>query len=160
MPRSEIIYAGENEIVTLGGVGDEQRLDITCDLPQNFSYALAELHADISTAGGTTNTWDVDAIAFIVDATGPDRTVNVSMPVTAGGVVDDIVLPRRVYKLENPMKAVLVPPPNSTGAKLGITFNNDVQGAVGALVTFFIRFYQYDIEQAHHYAVNTPNLIR
>ncbi len=160
VPRSEIVFSGINEIVTLGGVGDEQRLDITCNLPQNFSYALAEFHADISTAGGTTNSWDVDAIAFLVDATGAGRSISVSMPVTANGVADDIVLPRVVYDIGKVMSAVLVPPPNTSGAKLGVTFNNDIQGAVGALVTFYIRFYQYDIEQAHHYSVNTPTLIR
>ncbi len=160
VPRSEIVYSGEAVVVTAGMVGEEQRLDITCELPQNFSYALAEFHCDIATAGGTTNSWDADAIAFMVDAVGTDRTINVSMPITAEGIVDDVVLPRRVYNLQNPMRAVLVPPPNTIGAKLGATFNNDVQAAVQAAVTFYIRFYQFDIEQAHHYSVNTPTLIR
>ncbi len=160
VPRAEVIYSGILQVVAASGVGDTQRLDITCELPQNFSYAMAECHIDITTAAGTLNTWNDDGILFLVDANNPARSIFVSSPLHSQGVIDTEMTPKHVYNLENIMKGVLVPPPNSIGAKVGLTFNNTTEGSVAATTSFYIRLYQFDIEQAHHFAVNTPDLIR
>lgn len=161
VPRAEIVYTGLNQVITAGGVGNTQRVAIACAFPRNFSYGLAEVHVSINVATGQTMSWNLNGVCIVVDASTADgRTLSIPLPMLANGIADAGNKPQVLYNLDADLKTVVVPQPNTTGAQLSFGSDNPVENAPEATMNFFIRLYQYDIEQAHHYAVNTPTLVR
>jgi len=164
VPQAEVIYKILNGAVTVGGSGNEQRLDVTFEIPRNYAYAVVGVAVSITVVNGLTNSWDDDADLFIVDATGSGRTFEAHMRFGSGPVLDTLGTPRKTYAVDSGsfglVRTIVVPPPNSTGQKFAITFENLTQDAPAALVQVFARALLYTIEQAHHFQVNTPMLVR
>lgn len=161
VPRSELLFKEfGGDAITAGGVGNTQRSTIICNLPQNFAYAIAEIHISLRTIAGTTNSWNKHAKVLYSDAQASERTFKVPLALQSQGVTDTESDPTVVYSLVRNVNSVLVPPTGTMGQSLNITFNNAVEDAPETTLVAFIRVYQFDIEQAHHYAVNTPQLVR
>lgn len=164
VPQAEVIFKIFSGAVTVGGSGNEQRLNLTCEIPRNYAYALVGVYASITVVNGLANTWDDQADLFIVDAVGSDRSFEAHMNFTSGAVFDTLALPRKTYGVTDGsmglVKTIVVPPPNSTGQKFGLSFENLTQDGPAALVQLFARCLLFTIEQSHHFAVNTPTLVR
>lgn len=162
IPRGEVQYRIVGGAVTIGAVGEDQRIAITCSFPPNFSYVLAEVTMKIAVGQGLDNDWQAVAIGNITDSTGVDINYQTNFEGINTAIGDDttVVGPKRIYGFDNLPKVTILTPPGSTPGRLAVTCANlTLAGPVGTL-DFFARFYQYDVTQTHHYAVNSPTLIR
>ncbi len=158
-PRGELTFVADTEAIALTGAGDNQNLRIRCTLPQGFAYVLADLAFDVFAAvAGDANNFPVNATAFIVDSSvaGQDRTyrtdfsmISESSSLTPGNLI-------KTYRPVNQGGKVIRCAPGQTGEMRLDAFNLTANDGAYTLHTFFARFLQYDIEQAHHYQVNSP----
>lgn len=160
VPRGEVVYSTTNEAVTVG-TGDGQFLEIICNLPRNFAYVLMEIHLGITGVG--VDDWDEVALAALVDTKTPNgRSFNLQMQGTSNGLGHR--LPgsnfsfRRLYTFEDYAKVLV----QGSAARLNVDLANDGLGDLDqvAAFEFYARFLMYDIDQAHHYQVNTPTPVR
>lgn len=158
-PRADVIFKDNGVEVTAGGAGNTQRLAVACNLPQNFSYGFAEFHFSISTPTGSVNNWEANGLSIIVDAAA-GRTSFINSPLFNRGVADSFSLPTRDYQIESKFSGILLPPANTSGAKMAITLANLTENMPAGTLNYYIRFYQFDVEQAYHYRLNSPQLIR
>lgn len=159
VPRQEVIFNIIDGDITVAAGGADQDLSITCNLPVNFSYALMEVHLAIN--GADAADWGNSALAIWTDGDATDRTIACLFEGTSKGVAGTSsssfgALSRQYTFADKP--TVILLPANEPKLVLKVA-NSTIDGA--AMNTHFMaRMLMFDIDQAHHWEVNTPMPIR
>lgn len=137
--------------------GDSQKVDIQCDLPVNFAYTLMEIHMSIF--GADIADWETNGDCFFTDGTGSlpqGRTMISAIPAWSEGVVGTLLAFRFDFQgmgVQLPANAVSTP-------QLRFIMANDTIDGSAMTVNFCARFLQFNIEQAHHFEVNSAMAVR
>lgn len=160
IPRAEVFVGGLDIDITAGGVGNTQRFTLGMHLPRNFAYVLAEINVVIEVEAGLAMTWDAYGAGELSNGPDQDRSHATPISLESPGVSDSTGNPRRIYTAPHPPKYLVLPPENKPGPYFALVWGNSTTDAPAAVSSFLIRFYQYDVEQAHHFAVNSPSLTR
>lgn len=158
-PRQEVLFKILDGDVTISGVGDTQDIAITCDLPQNFAYALSEIFLEIH--GDDVATWDVAALGILQDGTNVGRTMNLCFEGLGKNVMFNTSGSfgplSRAYQFVSIPQVILVP---TDAPSLKIKLGNDTTDQSAMNINFVARLLMFDISQAHSAQVNTPIPIR
>lgn len=155
IPRGEVAFNVDGGSVTLAGVGDTQRANVTCTLPGGYAYVLRETF--LSMTAIDVEDWDDVGFGSFQDAEQSTvRKNRMLFQLVSAGAVNITTAKRRCWDYTILPKQVLYPASATEGAVYIATIINAVtNGAAGNLV-FNARFLQFDIEQANHYSVNSP----
>lgn len=168
LPSAELIFTIVNGAVTVAAAGEDQSLMINCDLPRSFCYVLVDcsLFLDCRDA----DEWDQGTSSLLQNATTatPDVIipVEISNDFLAFGSSSVGANDVRIYTLKNRPSKVIVPTsalgaggPTSNG-RLRVFLGNTTIDGVAGIIHFHARFLVFDRNQAQHWQVNTPVLVR
>lgn len=159
VPRQEIIFGTESGSVTLSGVGDTQSLFFRNVLPAGFAYAMSELSCMIQdTVAGQLDDWKAPTCYITDSDADPGYKVGLTMRVDT--TVLSSGLTKQVWQVESPLKQLIIPRGQATDAFVQVgSFNASTNKAA---LTFwgYARFFQYNLNQAHYWAVNSPVPVR
>lgn len=157
-PRGEVIFNETAAVITAGAVGDSQALEFRCACPENFAYALVELHMNLFGAVTEAADWD-DVARGKLDS--PEFAVPFEMDSKGvyTGIAGNGGPEGRNWSLTAPVRALARPRPAVANTLSVKTSNVNLNGAVMTLFCY-ARFMMYDISQIHHPGVNSPELIR
>lgn len=150
--------------IALTGVGDNQLLSFSHNLPRNWAWALLDFYARIVMVATGTNAWDACGLLQIAD---DNSSVNQSFRATMELFSDDVcfftgnALEGRAFRLrpERGFTGIILPGANDAVNFTGQLFNSTTQEAA-AVFECYTRWLQYDVNQAHNYAINTPIPVR
>lgn len=159
VPRREVRFAVIDGAIAAGGAGNTQTLRVNCLPEPNFAYVIIEAFANIDIVG--TNNFQAEAVYSITD----DRAdiartyfwfnqMSGTAAVSAGGVKS------KIYRAAQVPQLTVTPAAEGDGMQLQFTFTNFVENDNAYTYDFFCRLLQYDIEQANHFAVNSPSPVR
>lgn len=159
LPRAEVHFGGPqlSANVTVAAAGEDQRIDITCVLPSGYAYVLRELHLGMQ--NDDVADWEDNGFTTFQNATtDADRTTFVPMGINSpgGGANGPALFRWKNWTLTDPIRQVTLPAIGNQGLEFFLSLQNPVIDGAAGFAHFQIRFLQYDIEQAHHYAVNNP----
>ncbi len=166
IPRAELVYSFLDETIDSTGVADLMRLQVDIRLPQSYSYSLVDFalsikgdQTDMTAKIPTGVTWQLfDAVTAakqlaLYSAEAP--SIAGVLPVNANVGFDA----RIQYSVPHKPKMTWVLQPGEDGRCLINLTALDLNTAASEASGYF-RFLQYDVDQAHHWAVNTPSLTR
>lgn len=160
--RGEIVFSVFDGAVALSGVGDNQFITITCLLPLNYSYTLADFFLSITSTAGETNGFD-DALAcrLLDDNTGTDRTFAFMLPNHAGPIANFSAGLKEVltYCLDC-FPTQLLKSAGQGALNLNVQCFNATANDAAYEVNFYARFQQFDINQALNAQVNRQTPVR
>lgn len=157
MPRGRIDFANSSSTITAGGA-EGQIWIVSCTLPENYAYVIQEVHSSIAGPIADIANWDTTALGGFTDT---DNILISFDGVNVAGVTGvTVLLDNRQYTFDMPPKSIILADTGPTGTVLTVTHSNRTIGDAEVAGGFFASFMMYDIEQAHHVLVNTPQLIR
>lgn len=162
VPRQEVRFVDKGTTVPDPGVGDNQAISVLCLPPQNFAYALVDVNLFVqSTLAGTFNLPKGFFTLFQDAMTAAASTVMASLCVEAGTIVHSTggAVDTFQYCMRDPFRQILTPAPGNQ-VSLSLSMFNTTADDVDYTVAVYCRMLMYDIDQANHYAINTPQLIR
>lgn len=153
IPRGEVVFSLINGAITVSGAGDNQLLLITATLPSGFAYVLAESYLSIKNAD--VDAWQAVARFRLRDSSNTPRW-SIHQRYEAGAVINETTANfTRTYQLNcTPMQKVMLCDRATSGELVVSCMNLTLDQAAGT-VDFFCRFYQFDLNQGFHWAVNT-----
>lgn len=156
VPRSELIFTVSSGPILIEAGGSNQEVNITVVLDAGFSYSIQEAYASIKSVDGG----DWAANGFVIVNTGAllGTTVRIELESELSTAFVDGANTNRGYQWRNFPGNLLMP--SDTGASATFKLGNQSIDGAAATLQFMCRVIQYDIEQAHHYQVNTPILTR
>lgn len=158
VPRGDINFDIINEAVTVGGSGNEQKINVTCNLPTGFTYVFAEMSAYLTGTGA--DNWDTDANTYIIDQSGDATWIAPNdFSSTAGFFHTTVTNFGRAYTLRGPTLTKLIVPLTAQGQLFMSLFNTTQDDAAG-IFSFHARFHMYDVLQSFFSPLNTPILTR
>jgi len=159
--RAELIYSelGVNVPQPVGL--DQQQVNIRVSLRTGFTYVLLDYAVSITTTGGDLiedwpNTGD-----YVYQPTDlPGAKFRFDGEMKADGVtIQNATQSKKDYRALNKPSFVMIPAVGAN-ALLSVTLTNKAEQGPLATLAYFFRFLQYDVDQAHHWAVNTPTFVR
>lgn len=161
IPRSERVFsltpAAAN--VTVAAAGKDQRVEFFMPLPQGYGYVMSELHCTLF--GADTADWDATARVEAKDSTTTNNDWLAGMPCTSIGIWHRTnILPGRDYTVADNdlLKKIIIP--RSANAEVVFQLSNLVTDGVAMTLMGMVRFLMFDLNQVHHWAVNTPVPVR
>lgn len=160
VPRSEVTFVVSDGDVTVAAAGEDQRIFVSAILPPNFSYVLVDCFVRLKNANAAD--WNVVGEIGYGDSDGTDRTFLASQEIVSHGTVD--VTATTISRIWCPcgslLKVLLLQLRGKPAPRVSIFLaNGTIDGAAG-LLNVYLRFLQYDVNQAHHVQVNTAILVR
>lgn len=164
VPRQELRFSILNGVVDAPAMAtDTQTVEIICRVPRNYAYVLAEVHLAIS--GQDAFGWASSAFATMDDGSAAsDRTYVAPMEGVSNGFTWNLVggsaKTRKAWDWPCLLKGTVIPNPGSIDTGLNVHAGNASGSASLISLGFYARILMYDIEQAHHFAVNTPTPVR
>lgn len=162
VPRQEVRFIDKGTTVPDPGVGDNQAVSVLCLPPPNFAYALVDLNLFVqSSLAGTFNLPKGFFTLFQDALTSAASTVVASLCVEAGVIVHSTggAVDTFQYCLRDPFRQIMVPQPGNQ-VSLGMSMFNPTADDVDYTVAVYCRMLMFDINQANHYSINTPQLVR
>lgn len=161
IPRGEIVFIESAAAITIAGVGDDQRLTINCNLPVGFGYVMAETNMMLTSSDAAQ--WEAVCGFRLRDENGGNHRWTIHRRFEASATVITIggSGKNRIYELvqnDPPRKMVICN--LAAPGQLTVNVRNLTTNQAAGTLDFFTRFYQYDLNQAFRYAVNTPTLVR
>lgn len=157
VPRAELIFTVSSGSVLDPGPGNAQRVLITPLMPAGFSYSIQEAY--ISVKGLEVDSWQTTGWVIVNTGALLGTTVRIEIPSAPTSLYSDGAQFNIGYVWKNVFPGNLLMP-SDTGASATFKVSNIVDDKAAATIQFMCRVLQYDIEQAHHYQVNTPILTR
>jgi len=157
LPRGRIDFLNSSVTIAEGAL-EGQIWIVSCTFPEAYAYVIQEIHCGVAGAIAAIANWDTAALGGFTDTDNkliPFDGTNVA-GVTAISTAND----QRMYTFDVPPKSIIVADTGPTGTLCTITMSNHTIGDVAVSGTFFMSAMMYDIEQAHHVLVNTPQLVR
>jgi len=159
VPRGEISFSEPDGDITVAAAAEFQRLDVRCCLPIGYAYVFREMHLSLS--GADSNDWSLFGHGTFGDAeTAGIRENSMLFEFASRGVIPIETNPRITYSYVNLPKQVVLPVSNAEGPIAILSIINPVADGTLMKFIFSARFLQFDIEQANHYAVNSPLPVR
>lgn len=164
VPRGEVRFSVINGVVSVPTAGDDGIIEIDCQFPQNFAYAYGEMSMKIAEDTGlTTNNWQNNGQILTISSS--------PRPTAKQQAFHNLQSPGEIMKLEGRSAEKIYAPVantqltykadrNGANVEVKITVGNPTEDHGAALVNFFARYFMYDVEQANHYQVNAPTLVR
>lgn len=160
IPRAELNYTISNGVIALSGVGDSQRIVITCELPLSYAYVLQEVSL-CNLTGVDGDNWPDRGFACIrnnlLNGTDWKSAVDIfsrgDFSDAVGGFGKSYICPSNNY-----VSRLIIP---ETSANFLMNLHNiTTNQSAMTLGAFHCRFLQYDIAQAYTWPVNSPVLTR
>lgn len=162
VPRAEVFFSLDSEDVPVATGGDDSRINITCNLPVNFSYVVMEMNMKIDQASGTTWGWESRSSGFVLPGSVGNRDYNANFFSEGGDVsITDLqdVRVRRIFQFKD-LPSMVILPKMGDQASIGCQIGSASVDNAASKVQFMCRLLQFDVTQAHHFQVNTPTPIR
>jgi len=161
VPRAEVFYNLIEFEVPQPGAGNTQQLQITCVLPQAFTYAISEIHLRVLQGGAQGQEEGLDSVCRGVFQNAILES-EASFQLTFGGVSTGISAGVvRLYNFNDDLpKALMLPHVPAQPGAIILIVNSDIDDGDAWTVEFFMRTLQFDIDQLHYWQVNTPTPIR
>jgi len=154
VPRQELFYTQSGENILSPPAGDSQSVELTFRLPFGFAYVITDVNFSIF--GADAGDWSGQANGYIANDTPAQADIIAHFGGwTFGSPVGDGGLVFRTYSFQELPSWVFIPQSNDGALVRFITSSNQIDGGTVGL-QFVARFLQYDVSQAHHFAVNTP----
>lgn len=159
IPSREMRCYTRDKSITAGGAGNEQRLVVQLDLPPNYAYVLVDLSCMLGLAGSIN--WDAVIQGYLQDGLTTVKS-RIPMELFSHGITEYTAAgsERRVWIPEDIPRATLIPSVAGEQVRLHLETINSTQNDGAASFTFYARFLEFTIEQAHHWQVNTPEPVR
>lgn len=160
LPKGLMLFAiGEvSANIPASGAGDSQFLIVNCELPRGFAYALQDCHFDIQ--GTDADAWlPATRVTLSSNATTALARTFIMTEVQSIGVAA-IGTNLRTYGLVNPMKSLMIVESKAAAGHFGILITNETLNQSAITFHMYVSLVQYNIEQAHHVRVNTPQIVR
>lgn len=160
--RAEIVFTGSETIPKPALVDDAQRIVMQLYLPQAFTYVLLDLALQIITDNESIDFWP-NLGSYIQRPTVTLLTTSAFKFASAlespGPVAANDTQAQKQYSQVNKPSYVLIPDAGEQGlARMDLSAVENNGGE--ATFEYYIRYLQYDVNQAHHWAVNTPSYVR
>lgn len=159
IPRAEVTFSAQSTAVAASAAGDSQMLRITCTLPPSFAYVLQEVNL-FELVGDDVGNWE-NCSSSRISNSAPTDTWVYALNVCSSGkfeVAGFGVTKSWFLEPGGGLRKVIIP---GTACDLVVHIGNDTleQSSV-SLGSFFARFLVFDIQQAHNYVMNTPQIVR
>jgi len=161
VPRAELRFAIVGDEITAAASGESQSCLVVCSLPKGYAYYFMGCEIDLlETEAGDVVGWNADWRTYLLssDTTGALRSLS---GIKCTGCVPyywSAALKGRIYQAA-PIQRIIIPV-YDTGAKYQCQ-NVNVALDGGPVTTYFTAtFLQFDLNQAFHYALNTPQPVR
>lgn len=162
VPRAHVLFDVRTSVIDGAGVGDNQAVQIICDLPVNFSYVLTDffcsIHNDVAAA---TNNFENIAVCNLNNGQNDalrDYTILNAIVSPGAGFLNLKLI--KSYKWVGALPKFLLQPKPTAIVRLVFEFNNQTDDDSDYKMNASIRFLQYDINQTFHQQTNTPSLTR
>jgi len=157
--RAEIVYTG-NATIPVPAVGDTQALVLDIKLPKSFCYVLLDVSLLIQTQSVSIDDWPDSGTYTQRPGGEPVTDFKFSGGLEASGntIISD-TSSQKSWRLPNKPSYVLIPSVGLDGV-VSIRITTKAIDLPQASFDFYVRFLQYDINQAHHWAVNSPAYVR
>lgn len=154
IPRGEVIFREISTAVTISGVGDDQRIEIICNLPAGFCYVLAEMYMTIVNVD--VDAWDTGCQVRVQDSVGSPRwRAGLRFEGTTAVQRATAAILLRQYNLVRPsLQKVIICDRGDNGELLLRVMNVTTNQAAGT-VEFLARFFQYELAQGFYWGTNT-----
>lgn len=158
IPRGEVRFFVDNGEIPVPTSGEDGRVTVDCDLPPNFSYVFAEMHFRVdSSVLLEANTWQ-----SIGEFTLNDGNFKSKMEVNSSGNYFNLLGKQQsklfCVKYDCIDKGTWLADPGPLTAQMQL--GNATADYKASLITFYARFWQYDVTQFNHFGVNSPLLVR
>lgn len=161
VPRGEVRFTLINGVIPAPAAGNDGVVTIDCQFPQNFAYVFGEMTLKIDSL--LNNLWQNHGQILMLSssprATAAQQTFNTiqspgSYMQLEGRSGEKIWTPvgnsQLTYKADR----------NGANVSMSVQIGNPTEDHEAATANFFARFFIYDLEQANHYQVNSPTLVR
>ncbi len=155
-PRGQVTFSNASVAITVAGAGEDQLWRINMVLPIGYAYVLVEVHFQIQGALADLAGWDT-VFNGEINLTNPVRAIPFD-GVSLGDTFATTLLDRRIFTFPDLPKDIIISDDGT--AQAGFRVGNHTTDDAAMTGIIFGRFLQYDVEQAHHYLVQTPQLIR
>lgn len=155
-PRAEYRSTISGGVIPASGAGDDRQVNVSVTPPMNFAYVLAACtFVVISPVGGTTGF--TTAYSDIQINSDPIRYVPCGIEHYTTSTLQQYVEFNQFSV--TPPKEVFLPDVNQT-VSLGLNVLDPLLNQAECFLHLHCRWLQYDVTQAHHIMVNTPQLVR
>lgn len=155
LPRAEIIHSVVAGAVPASGVGDDQVVAISFNLPQNFTYVMVDCYAAI--VGVDAGNWSATALGTNIQSDLP--LFQTWFELTSTGVTGiNATSLARAYNAPRLPRGLMRGA--TSGANASITMRNAIVNSSAMTVNVYTRFLMFDVDQFHNVLVNTPQLQR
>lgn len=159
IPRAELNFAVYAGVVTAAAAGEDQQLDVTCTLPPGYGYTLIHMSAWwFDAEAADTADWDADFRSFVSNVNaGSDPGSWLSGIAMPGSNIwhQSAVLTGRTFVAADLPQKIIIPLNGRSGLLTARNTNVTIDG--GPLTFYFLaKFLEFDLNQAYHWAVNTP----
>jgi len=160
--RAEVTFTVLGGVIPLTGVGDSMYVLTSGTLPANFSYSLTDFFLGISAASGDTNTFDSELSVWINDSVVEGTTRSWELFPRSTGQLSSFnggLISTMSYCIDcfpsNVMRSI-------PGQQLNfiIGANNSTTNQSAYEWNFYMRWQQFDINQAHDAALNSAIPVR
>lgn len=159
VPRQELLFDIFNATVPVPGAGDFQNVRVETLLPPGFAYALTDIFLSIT--GADAADWGISALLELRDGTETgDTSWRIKMESVESFEVAGLATNQcgRGYTWPVLPKRLILPA--KAGAEVRASVSNVTVDGAAATCNYSARYLVYDIAQAHHWEVNTPQLVR
>lgn len=162
VPRAAINFRINAGVVTEAAAGEDQLFSIACLLAEGYGYILSEINLFFNDAeAGDGADWGSMLTAWVsnTDVTHDDRILSGIKFEGYTMVTSTTALSSSVFQVDLVPSQTIIPVQGTSG-KLHVSgFNATIDG--GPLTLWFLaKFLEFDLAQAHHWAVNTPYPVR
>lgn len=161
IPQAELNFV-VNATVTAAASGEDQSLKVTCDLPQGYGYIFrgCEIMFDEAEVGDV-EAWSTDWRAFLKNTTAATGVGSwlAGVKLTSAVVYDLSSTLSGVILTAPGLSKILIPVLGEDG-RFQVTSRNTTIDEGPMTLVFLATFLQFDLNQAHHWSVNTPFPVR
>ena len=159
IPTRELRASVLAGVITAGGAGNEQAVNVDLTFPQGYAFRLMAANMRIWTAAGAANAWPDSGIAIWRDSDGTEGLqlpVELHSEILFDGAGNTQV---RVYRLMETPDQILIPFSSDAQVEFDCRFFNDTQNSAAGSIDFYARFLQYTIEQARFWSTNLAGVM-
>lgn len=153
-PRGVIAFESPSIAITAAGAGEDQLWTVAMTLPIGYAYIITDVHVRMQGAIADLAGWDKSIAGNFGDT---DRAIPFD-GVNQEDVMVTTALDVRTWTFPDLPTAILINSDGTTNASLTVGDHTTDDGAMTGSV--FASFLVYDVEQAHHVRIHTPQLFR
>ena len=164
VPRQACSFNSSANIIPVPNAGDTQATVVKTILPIGYAYVLLEASMVLdSLDGGANNFLDTMGCFAIDSIVSARRTYESFFAMTSPGLIQSSpqsTTKSRVYQTAGRAPKHVILPAEGQQAQISFRNDNTVADDGQYRLSFRATFLMYDISQSHHFAVNTPQLVR